>query len=219
MIPTLDNLDDATETQTFAGSTYSGGQIVTGNLRTQSTTLLDPENRAYETDTYAVNVNPTTGVGTAGDYLPTDTWYDPRGLVVKTVTGKGPFQKTSYDAAGRPTYQVNYGREDTGSGVAHYIFDTNGNLIAATDGNPLVSEQPPSPNSSNNYIVSETGYNPHGTTGPIVDAINNLGIVSETQSDLAGRTLRTIDNYVAAGPDQNGNPVAADTAEDVTTVT
>ncbi len=299
MIPTLDNLDDTTETQTFAGSTYSGGQIVTGNLRTQSTTLLDPENRGYETRAYAVNVNPTTGVGTAGDYLPTDTWYDPRGLVVKTVTGKGPFQKTSYDgagrdlcsytcynanesptnysaalsvtgdtvyeqtqnwydqdsnvvatanyqrfptdnsstgaltasnsyvtasvdwydAAGRPTYQVNYGREDTGSGVAHYIFDTNGNLIAATDGNPLVSEQaPPSPNSSNNYIVSETVYNPRmSATGPIVDSIDNLGIISETQSDLDGRTLRTIDNYVAAGLDQNGNPVAADTAEDVTT--
>ncbi len=76
------------------------------------------------------------------------------------------------------------------------------------------------PNSSNNYIVAETVYNPRtSATGPIVNSINNLGIVSETQSDLAGRTLRTIDNYVAAGLDQNGNPVAADIAEDVTTVT
>ena len=298
-MPTLDNLGDTTETQSFAGSTYSSGQIVTGNLRSQSTTLLDTQNRAYESRTYQVSVNPTTGVGTAGDYLPTDTWYDPRGLVVKTVTGNGPFQKASYDGAGReifaytcynanesptnysaamsvtgdtvvdqtqtwydagsrvvaaaeyqrfptdnsstgaltaansyvtasvdwydnadrPTYQVNYGREDTGSGQTHYIFDTNGNLIAGSDGNPLVSEEtPPAPNSSNDYIVSETVYDPvYNAVGPVVETIDNAGQITWTQSDLMGRTLRTIENYVPAGLDQNGNPVAADTAEDVTT--
>ena len=115
-------------------------------------------------------------------YEQTQNWYDQDSNVVATanyqrfptdnsstgaLTASNSYVTASvdwYDAAGRPTYQVNYGREDTGSGVAHYIFDTNGNLIAATDGNPLVSEQmPPSPNSSNNYIVSETVYNPRAS--------------------------------------------------------
>jgi YD repeat-containing protein len=39
--------------------------------------------------------------GSVGDYLPTDAWYDPRGNVAKTETGEGPFQKSSYDSAGR----------------------------------------------------------------------------------------------------------------------
>ena len=51
----------------------------------------------------------------------------------------------------------------------------------------------------------------------MVETIDNAGQITWTQSDLAGRTLRTIESYVPAGLDQNGNPVAADTAEDVTT--
>ena len=116
-IDTLDNLGDTTRSQTYAESSYNSGtgQIVTGNLRSQSTTLLDPGTAHTETREYEVNVNPTTGAGTAGDYLPTDTWYDPRGLVVKTVTGNGHsrrratrdgrevFSYTCYDANESPT--------------------------------------------------------------------------------------------------------------------
>ncbi len=53
--------------------------------------------------------------------------------------------------------------------------------------------------------------------GPIVQTIDNAGVITQTQSDLAGRTMSTIQNYVAAGLDCNGLPIATDTAQDVTT--
>ena len=36
-----------------------------------------------------------------GDYLPSKTWYDARGHVVKTATANGLFQKYAYDGLGR----------------------------------------------------------------------------------------------------------------------
>ena len=191
---------------------------------------------------YNANESPTdynAAMNVSGDTVveQTQTWYDAGSNVVATAEyQRFPDDSTStgaltaansyvtasvdwYDSAGRPTYEVNYGREDTGSGQTHYIFDSSGNLIAGSDGNPLVSEEtPPVTNSSDDYIVSETVYDPvYNAVGAVEETIDNAGRITWTQSDLAGRTLRTIQNYVPAGLDQNGNPVAADTAEDVTT--
>jgi hypothetical protein len=64
------------------------------------------------------------------------------------------------DAAGRTTYSVDYGREDTGANSAwtHYVFDgSTGALIDTdSDGIPDVVENvPPEPNTSDNYIGSQ----------------------------------------------------------------
>ena len=75
----------------------------------------------------------------------------------------------------------------------------------------------PAPNSSDDYIVSQTVYIDTSTAGPIIETIDNAGIITQTQSDLMGRTIRTIQDYVPSGLDLKGLPTATDTAEDVTT--
>src|SRR5271157_1411521 len=167
----------------------------------------------------------------------TQTWYDADGNLIATanyqrfpsdttdtgaLTAADSYVTASvsfYDTAGRDIEDVNYGREDTGSGQTHYFFNgTSGSLIQNSDGNPSVAEgTPPLPNSSSNYLVSQTVYNDTSATGPIVETINNAGVVTETQSDLMGRTIRTIQNYVAGGLTTYGNLENTDTAEDVTT--
>jgi YD repeat-containing protein len=70
----------------------------------------------------------------------------------------------------------------------------------------------PQPNSSDAVIVSKSVYNPRwSAAGPIVDTIDNAGHISETQYDLAGRTIRTIANY------DNGAVEETDTDRDLTT--
>ena len=294
VIDMLDNLGKVTESQTYAGSSYSSGQIVPGNLRAQSQTSYDKLGRWYEDRVYEVTVDPTTGEGTAGDYLATDVWYDPRGYAAKVVTGGDAFTKRSYDGAGRlatvytcydsdeapsdyaaalnvegdtvveqaqtwydgngqavatatfkrlpddttstgaltaancyvtasaawydavgrVTAQVDYGREDTDSGLAHCFFDgTTGELIDTdADGRPdVVEAAPPAPNASDDYLVTQTVYTPRlSAAGPIVDRVDNAGRIAETQYDLAGRAIRTIDNY------DDGAVQETDTDQDVT---
>ena len=66
-------------------------------------------------------------------------------------------------------------------------------------------------------MVSQAAYVDTSANGPIVNTTDNLGIVTETQADLLGRTLRTIENYVSGGLSSSGLPTDSDTAEDVTT--
>ncbi|TWT37190.1 tRNA(Glu)-specific nuclease WapA precursor [Posidoniimonas corsicana] len=144
---TLDNLGRTTESQVFGGSSYSSNAIVTGDLRDQMEFLYDQQGRLYESRDYEVTVNSSTGAGTAGDYLPTDTWYDPRGYVAKTVVGAGTFQKSKYDGAGRMAAayvsfdadenQTDYSAAlsvagDTVIEQAENWFDGNARMVAAT---------------------------------------------------------------------------------------
>ncbi|MGB8167761.1 MAG: hypothetical protein WCF18_09750, partial [Chthoniobacteraceae bacterium] len=96
----LDNLGRDTEKNIYAAATYNGAthEIVTSSteLRGRSQGLYDSQDRVYESRRY--EVDPATGA--AGDYLPTDTWYDCRGLVAATRTGGGPIQKSVYDGVG-----------------------------------------------------------------------------------------------------------------------
>ena len=109
---------------------------------------------------------------------------------------------------------MSYGREDVASGLTHYFFDgTTGQLIDAdADKIPDVAEGvAPEPNSSDDYLVTRTVYNPQlSAAGPIVQAVDNAGRIAETQYDLAGRTIRVIQNY------QNGTVEETDTDQDVT---
>ena len=60
----------------------------------------------------------------------------------------------------------------------------------------MAEDTPPTtPNTSTDYIVSQTAYT-YDSTGPVVSTTDNAGIVTQTQLDLAGRTVRTIQDYV-----------------------
>jgi YD repeat-containing protein len=91
-----DNLGDVLWTKTYASSDFT---LSAGELRAQSQDLYDNLGQVYESRVY--EVDPTSGA--VGDYLPTKTWYDPAGNVVKAATGNGRFQKYAYDGLGRLT--------------------------------------------------------------------------------------------------------------------
>ena len=146
-VVTLDNLDEATLSQTYANASYDNGtkngQITctSGNLRGQAAASYDDQGRVYESDVYAVD----PANGSVGDHLATKTWYDPRGYVAKTVTGSGAFQKNAYDGAGRLTAAyISYDNSEnatdytaamtvTGDTVVeqtNYWYDADGQTIA-----------------------------------------------------------------------------------------
>ena len=115
-----------------------------------------------------------------------------------------------YDGLGRTVASVNYGREDVDSGLTHYFFDgTTGALIDAnSDGIPDVAQdEPPTVNSSDNYIVSLVDYD---TAGRAYKTTDNLGRESWTVYDDLGRTVKTIQNY------DDGDVDETDTDCDVT---
>ncbi len=282
-------------------------------ISAQTENDYDSQGRVYESRTYYVD--PT--IGTLGDYLPTDTWYDSRGNAVATRTGDGPIQKSVYDsadelvetytcadnvatadltfadvagvnsgdtvveqtqtwydadgnvvatadyqrlpgdtttegamdatdsyvtaaasfydAAGRDIEDVNYGRQDVIGGATTSFFhgenDPNGawgSLVDLNgDGIPDAAEgTPPARQTAPPYTcqVTTTAYNATSAAGPIVDTTDNAGSTTETQSDLLGRTVRTIQNFdrlaygaTGSGFDASGNVLETDTAQDLTT--
>ena len=127
-----------------------------------------------------------------------------------------------HDGIGRTVETVNYGHEKT-TDLTHYFFDANGTLIdtSPADGIPDVAENaPPAPNTSDDYIVSRTAYNP---AGDAYETIDNLGRINETLYDAAGRTVRTIQNFdgfaygaSGSGFNSDGSVKETDTDHDVT---
>ena len=98
-----------------------------------------------------------------------DTDYGPLGA---GPTGAVPSYATAsatwYDALGRTVETVNFGREDTGAasedGGHRHFFTDSGSVSTANDGGLWTNQQSPgttfAPNSSDNYIVSQTIYDP-----------------------------------------------------------
>ncbi len=171
-----DNLGRVTETDTYADGSYSSGiQYNTNKLRAKTTAAYDNRGRVYESRVYCVTVD-QSGVGTAGDYLPSYTWYDPNGNVIKTETGgtidvvngvayiTGAFTKTEYDGLGRVVVQYT-GYDDTVAQHAGYD-DSHGESTAEL-------------------------YSP--TTGLATLDVNDDTIVQQTQYwyDPAGETVAT----------------------------
>ena len=151
-IDVLDNLDRSDETDTYAHAAYnaSTGLIVDAtnttvpvtdpanaqHLRGKTVTSYDNAGQVYESQVYEVDPQ----YGTVGDYLPTFTWYDQGGNVVKTQTGgtvsgtgasttwTGAFQKFAYDNLGQCTAEYD-GCELTGETTAALLNSVaNGQL-------------------------------------------------------------------------------------------
>jgi YD repeat-containing protein len=124
---------------------------------------------------------------------------------------------TFYDGIGRDVEDVDYGHERPGD-TSHYLFDGNSSIIQNTDKVPSVAESaPPAPDSSTNYLVSQTVYNAPTSTGQAIDTIDNAGTVSRTIYDPAGRVTRTIQDYTGSGEFSGGIPAETDTDKDATT--
>jgi RHS repeat-associated protein len=136
MTYTLDNLDRITETDSYNASG--------GTLYAKSVTSFDDQSRTYQQITYAVD--PSTG--TAGNYLISNTWYDPSGNVIQQIQqNDGPtFTKSSYNGVGWVTgtyrgYNTTGTSYNQASGVTTDIivtqsiptYDEAGNVIAMTN--------------------------------------------------------------------------------------
>jgi YD repeat-containing protein len=152
IVTTYDNVGELTETQQYDGDgvtpTISSGVLslpsgTDADLRAQSTTSYDELGRAYRQDTY--DVDPSNGsVGTYTLY--SETWFDSRGNVIKTLSPGGLVQKLAYDGLGRTTvsYTTDGGGDSgysdastvTGDTVleqVEYSYDNDGNVIETTD--------------------------------------------------------------------------------------
>src|SRR5579884_4168059 len=105
IVTTYDNLDEAIETQQYAGDgvtpTISNGvlqPLSSSLLRAQEIDSYDDQGRLYRTQVY--DVNPSTGaVSTSA--LTTNYYYDHRGDLMAEADPGGLWTKSSYDGAGR----------------------------------------------------------------------------------------------------------------------
>ncbi|MFT3784788.1 MAG: hypothetical protein QM770_01310 [Tepidisphaeraceae bacterium] len=131
-------------------------------------------------------------------------------IAVGALTSANSYIQTGatwYDAAGRVTEQVNFGRDN---GSTRYVFDTSGSLKDGIDLNgdgdftdsgetapdgvaEILQVTAPAPNSSDDYIVSKVEYD---AAGRVYRTTDNLGHKTVTSYDLLGRRTKMIENYV-----------------------
>jgi RHS repeat-associated protein len=93
-----DNLGETTLVQTYA-DVDADFVIDSTELRGQSETAYDNQGRAFQSTAY--QVDPVTG--SVGNSLTSNTWFNHRGMQVKTLSPSGLISKTLYDGAGRAT--------------------------------------------------------------------------------------------------------------------
>src|SRR5262249_11278327 len=93
-------------------------------LRARSVSLFDEQGRAYRRQTFSVDQ--TTGV-VSSNALTTDTWFNRRGMAVKTAAPGGQVSKLIIDGAGRTTKSYTTdGGGDTAWGAA---FNVTGDVV------------------------------------------------------------------------------------------
>src|SRR6185436_8778052 len=86
---TYDNLNRTTLEQTYADANVNF-VIDAGELRQQRTTATDEGGRVYRSSLF--NVDPVTGA--VGNAQTTNTWFNARGMTVKTRSPNGLFRKS-----------------------------------------------------------------------------------------------------------------------------
>ena len=216
-------------TRTGAGPIEKSAYDGMGNLvQTYTCAVASPNSSlSYEQATRVQNTDPVVEQ--------TQSWYDAAGEQGATVdyqalpgsaatgalsaaTSYATGSATWYDAIGREVEQTNYGHERT-TDATHYFFDGSSQL-RLTNGPPTVAVgSPPVPDSSSDYIVSETVYAAPTQCGQVVQTVNNAGIIDETITDPLGRTVRRIQNSDGnvSGSAGSANIAETDTAQDITT--
>jgi RHS repeat-associated protein len=147
---TYDNLDEATEEQSYDGDqvtiTFTNGvpnAPSSSLLRAQAVLSYDDQGRVYKTQQYSVN--PSTG-GVSTSALTTNTWYNHRSLVIKMAQPGGLVTKTVFDGAGRAniSYTSDGGGDSTWSDATNVTgdnvlsqvettYDPDGNVLLVTD--------------------------------------------------------------------------------------
>ncbi|VTR98885.1 rhs repeat-associated core domain-containing protein : YD repeat protein OS=Isosphaera pallida (strain ATCC 43644 / DSM 9630 / IS1B) GN=Isop_2419 PE=4 SV=1: RHS_repeat: PT-HINT [Gemmata massiliana] len=189
---TYDNLDRVTMAQVYdadgVAPTVTGGvpqPLSASLLRAQGATEFDELGRAFRTRVFSVN--PATGAVSTNS-LATDTWYDARGLTIKTSAPNGLVQKWAYDGAGRVTtaYTGDWGGDagyadaddvvgDTVLTQVEYVYDPSGNVRQVTTRDRF-------------HDASGTGALGTPTTG-IAARVSYMGYYY----DLADRTIAAVD--------------------------
>jgi RHS repeat-associated protein len=145
--------------QTVASEMYDGDTVTLsdGNsdgipdrptsslLRAKSVANFDEWGRAYKNETFAVEPNGVNAGTVSTSALTSQTWFDQRGLTIKSSAPGGLVQKTAYDTLGRATTQyVSDGGADTtyahaGTVVGDLVlsqqemtYDNDGNVLMTT---------------------------------------------------------------------------------------
>ena len=152
-----DNLGEATEVRTYAGSGFmanAGGTPTGGDaslLRADATYGYDDQGRL--TTTTALGVDPSSGDLTGASEV-TDDYYDADGQLIAERSPTGLWTKTSYDGAGRvtATYQSDgAGTSDTDAATVsgdivlsqtQDVYDGDGNVIETTTADRLAGDAP-----------------------------------------------------------------------------
>jgi RHS repeat-associated protein len=121
---TLDNLDQVTQEQTYANTTEGASpwSFTASNLRQQKDASYDERQRLYLANLYEVS----TG-GTVSNKLPTNFWYNRRGLTIKTKNPNNLFSKTVYDGAMR--VQKTYTSYNDSESTYSAAFSASGNTV------------------------------------------------------------------------------------------
>lgn len=180
-LSTLDNLGEAILSQNYAD--LDGDFVLdSGELRGQSQSLYDDQDRLYRT--YIYEVDPVTG--TAGDRLTSNVWYNARGLTIKTENSNGLFSKQRYDGAGRQT-------------SSYLSFDEDETAYADADdvtGDTVIEQATTLYDANSNTIASLSFLrfeNDTTTTGELT-AANSYATGSATWFDIANRPIASA-NY------------------------
>jgi RHS repeat-associated protein len=141
-----DNLDEIVSQERYDGDginiTITNGvpdRPPANRLRAKTTTAYDDQGRVFRTDTYSVNQMNGTISTTS---LVNGTWYNHRGLVIKTVQPGRLVVKNHFDGAGRLV--ANYATDGLGDATwADANTVANNNVLSQTetqydaDGNPV----------------------------------------------------------------------------------
>jgi len=173
-----DNLSRTVATKTYASADFT---FTSGELRGQAESLYDALGRVYESRVY--EIDPTTHA--TADYLPSRTWYDARGAVLKTATANGLFQKNAYDGVGRL--------------VASYTsFDLDETAYDEADdavGDTVIEQSQTWSNPAGQQVATATYQRLPGdstSTGPLT-AANSYATAAVTWYDGLDRALATAD--------------------------
>ena len=172
-----DNLDRATDTRTYAGSFT----LDPAKLRVRTQNCYDDLGRVHESRVYEVDPS----LGTVGSYLPSRTWYDAAGSVIKTAAANGLFQKHKYDSLGRVV-------------ASHTCFDADETAYAdaCNIADDTVIEQTRHWHDAAGNIVATATYrrlpDDDSTTGELT-AANSYATASVVWHDAIGRPIATAD--------------------------